>query len=411
MNRVDVQAVGLLRRPDNVPEERVFDFDLYAPPGFDQDFDEPWTRLHVAGRAHQGLLWTPRNEGHWIVTRASMVADVLTDHQHFSNRVIMVPKSTGEAHHVLPANIDVPDHAGYRRLLNNGLSPRAVQGLGDSVRSACITLIGGFASRGSCDFVKDYAERLPILVFMSLVQLPIEDAPKLKLLSDAIVHTSETMTYAEARTGFEDYLAPFIDARLGGTGTDMLSEMINGHIEGRALTREEMFKFCIQLVIAGLDTVLNMLCFVFLFLARNPEHRRYLGRQPEIIPQALEELLRRFSIISTAREVRDDVVCAGVTLKKGDMILAPTPLAGIDEDFTDGARTVDFDRRPQPHLAFGKGNHICPGARLARAEIIATIEEWLKRIPEFDVEAGAHICFGSGVVGTIGSLPLTWTVG
>jgi cytochrome P450 len=394
--------------PSNVPQERLIDFDLYAPEGIEQGFDEPWDRLREAGKSHQGLLWTPRNEGHWIVTRGSMVAEVLSDHERFSNRVIFVPKSTGEAHHMLPTNIDVPDHRHYRRLLNNGLSPRAVRNLRDPIRGACVELIEDFVADGGCDFVKQYAEQLPIRVFMSLVQLPVADAPKLKVWSDAILHTSETMSYAEARQHIEDYLTPFIDERLGKDGTDMLSEMINGQIEGRPLTREEMFKFCVQLLIAGLDTVVNMLCFAFLFLSRSPQHRQQLVEDPSRIPNAIEEIFRRFSLVCTAREVKDDIMYAGVELKRGDMVLAPTPLSGLDEELTFDPRTVDFSRRPEFHLLFGKGNHICPGAQLARAEIAITLEEWLKRIPEFSLRDDAKLVFGSGIVGTIASLPLVW---
>lgn len=408
MSQAETMTRQQLGLPTNVPKDRVFDFDLYAPAGIDQGFDEPWARLRAAGRDRQGLLWTPRNEGHWIATKGLMIAEILSDYARFSNRVIFVPKSTGEAHHLLPTNIDVPDHANYRRLLANGLSPRAVRNLRDTIRTACIDLIDGFVQRGSCDFVAEYAEKLPILVFMNLVQLPVEDAPKLKFFADAIVHTSETMSYAEARQGLENYLAPFIDARLGGAGTDMLSDMINGRIEDRALTREEMFKFCVQLLIAGLDTVVNMLSFIFVFLARSPEHRRELAQEPGKIPAALEELFRRFSIVTTAREVTGDMEYAGVRLKKGDMVLAPTPLAGADEEMFDGALTVDFSRRPRQHLLFGRGNHICPGAQLARAEIGITIEEWMKRIPEFRLDPKLPLVFGSGIVGSLAGLGLTW---
>jgi cytochrome P450 len=396
--------------PENVPADHVIDFDLYAPPGIDEGFDEPWDRLHAQGRKRNGIVWTPRNEGHWIVTTGAMVAEVLSDHERFSNRVIFVPKSTGEAHNMLPTNIDVPDHAAYRRLLNNGLSPRAVRNLRDAIRSASAGLIENFAAAGYCDFVKQYAEQLPILVFMSLVELPVEDAPLLKTWTDPILHSSETMTYAEARQGLEDYLTPFIEARLGGDGTDMLSDMINGTINGRPLTREEMFKFCVQLLIAGLDTVVNMLCFTFLFLGRNPAHCAELANDPSKIPFAIEEMFRRFSLVCTAREVKSDIDYAGVVLKKGDMVLAPTPVASIDEAMFADTRKVDFSKKPQQHLLFGKGNHICPGAQLARAEIAITLEEWLRRIPRFSLREGAELKFGSGIVGTIASLPLIWDV-
>lgn len=395
-------------RPDNVPGDRVIDYDLYALSGNGLSFDGPWERLHLAGRDHQGLLWTPHNEGHWIATSGKVVAEVLSDQELFSNRVTFVPKSTGEAHHMLPTNIDIPDHRSYRRLLNNGLSPRAVRNLHATMRETCIELIDGFIADGRCDFMTQYAEHLPIRVFMGLVQLPVADAPKLKGWSDAIVRSSEAADYSATRRALEDYLKPVIDARLGAGGTDMLSEIVNGQIDGRPLTWEEMLKFSIQLLIGGLDTVVNQLGFLFLFLARNPEHRRQLVDNPALIPNAVEEMVRRFSIACTSREVKKDADYAGVQLKRGDMVLAATPVAGFDEDFIDSPRAVDFSRRLDFQIGFGKGNHICPGANLARAELSITIAEWLKKIPDFSLAEGAELKFGGGVVTTVANLPLVW---
>lgn len=397
-------------RPSNVPHDRVIDYDLYALSGDGQSFDGPWERLHLAGRDHQGLLWTPHNEGHWIATNGKVVADVLSNQDIFSNRVTFVPKSTGEAHHMLPTNIDVPDHRSYRRLVNNGLSPRAVRNLHGTMRETSIALIDSFIADGRCNFMTQYAEHLPIRVFMDLVQLPVADAPKLKGWSDAIVRASEAVDYSATRQALEAYLKPVIDGRLGTGSTDLLSEIVNGEIDGRSLTLEERLKFSIQLLIGGLDTVVNQLGFLFLFLARNPEHRRQLVADPSLIPNAVEEMVRRFSIACTSREVKKDADYAGVHLKRGDMVLAATPVAGFDEDLTRDPRTVDFSRRLDFQIGFGKGNHICPGANLARAELSITVAEWLRKIPDFSLAKGADLVFGGGVVTTVANLPLVWDV-
>ncbi|WP_221794101.1 cytochrome P450 [Aquisediminimonas sediminicola] len=401
-------GAGRIDRPANVPDDRVIDFNLYQLSGNGQNFDEPWARLYEAGRDHLGLLWTPHNEGHWIAANGKLVADVLSNAEYFSNRVTFVPKSTGEAHHMLPTNVDVPEHRNYRRLLNNGLSPRAVRNLHGTIREICGELIETFIADGRCDFMTQYAAHLPIRAFMGLVQLPIADAPMLKACSDAIVRASDGTSYAATRKQLEDYLRPFIEARLGKDGDDMLSDIINGKIDGRALTWDEMFKFCIQILIGGLDTVINQLGFMFLFLARNPEHRRQLVENPSLIPGAVEEIVRRYSIANTSREVRTDCEYAGVQLKRGDMVLAATPVVGFDEAFTDHARSVDFSRRSDFQVGFGKGNHICPGANLARAELSITLEEWLKRIPDFSLANDDDLVFGGGVVITVASLPLVW---
>ena len=405
---------GGLALPDNVPPECVVDFDLYNLEGTEIDFDEPWRRLRDAARrcygdGPPGLMWTPRNEGHWIAIRGSAAAEVLEDYERFSNTVIFVPKTVGIQHHMLPTNIDVPEHQHYRRLINPGMSPRAVRGLTQTIRELSISLIESFENKGECDFARDYASQLPIALFMRLVDLPVEDADKMKHWANQILHGDGEMNYAEARGHFESYLNTFIEQRLKAPGDDMLSQIIHGDIQGRPLTREEMLKFCTQLMIAGLDTVINLLNFIFVFLARSPEHRRQLAQNPSMIPRAQEELFRRFSIVSTARVVQQDMDYGGVRLKQGDMVLAPTPFIGTDEELYPDPFTVDFSRKPTfPHAVFGRGAHICAGANLARAEIAITLEEWLKRIPEFEMVPGTQIAFTGGIVGTIDSMPLRW---
>lgn len=400
--------------PDNVPPECVVDFDLYNLEGTDISFDEPWLRLREAaekvyGSGQTGLLWTPRNEGHWIAIRGTSAAEVLEDHTRFSNTIIFVPKSVGIQHHMLPTNIDVPNHRDYRRLINPGMSPRSVRDLRDTIRALSISLIGSFEKEGHCDFARDYASQFPITIFMSLVDLPLEDAPRMRHWADQILHADGEMSYAEARAHFEAYLNPFIDARLERPGDDMLSQVINGDIQGRALTREEMLKFCMQLMLAGLDTVINLLNFIFLFLAQNPAHRRQLASDPSMIPRAQEELFRRFSIVSTARVVQYDMEFDGAMLKQGDMVLAPTPFIATDAELYENPYEVNFARRMQfAQPVFGRGPHICAGANLARAEIAITLEEWLKRIPEFELAPDTRITFNGGIVGTIDSLPLRW---
>jgi cytochrome P450 len=101
---------------------------------------------------------------------------------------------------------------------------------------------------------------------------------------------------------------------------------------------------------------------------------------------------------------------AGVSLKQGDMISTPTPLAGIDERANECPMKVDFHRGNGQHATFGNGPHVCPGANLARNEVRITLEEWLKRIPEFQVAPGQSVQFTGGIAGTVDALPLVWDV-
>lgn len=393
-------------RPDNVPADRVVDFDLYNPPGVEAGFHEAWQRLHAPGVPN--LVWTPHNGGHWMATRGEMLAEVFSDYERFSCRVMLVPKSVGEQHQMLPVVLDPPENRPFRLLLNKSLSPKTVTGMEGRIRTLATNLIDGFIGSGRCDFITDYAEALPVGIFMSLVDLPQADVGLIKQWTNQIVHPDGTMTYEEAKRHIYEYLGPVINARLGGDGTDMLSVIINGTIRGRALTREEMLSLSMQMLLGGLDTVVNFLGFAMLFLARNPEHREQLIRDPSLIGAAVDELLRRFPVVSLAREVRNDIVYDGVQLKGGDMIAIPSPLSGTDERLNPRPLEVDFHRTSSEHVTFGKGAHFCPGAHLARTEIRITLEEWLTRIPAFSVAPEAVISFRGGLVGVVNALPLVW---
>jgi camphor 5-monooxygenase len=402
-----MDRVSDITRPAHVPASRLIDFDIYQPllPG--KDFHESWKALQDS--ALPDVVWTPRNGGHWMVLRGRLVSEVLSDYARFSNHTVLVPKETaGEAYRLIPLSLDPPAHAPFRNLLGNGLSPKAVSSVEAAIRELTVSLIEGFRQRGACNFTHDFAEQLPIRIFMQIVALPTEDMPRLKYLADQFTRPDGTMEFKDVRTNFHAYIAPIIAERRGKDGTDMLSQMINGKVHDRALTDEEAANLCIQVLVGGLDTVVNFMGFVMLFLARDAAARRVLAAHPERIRVAINELARRFPLVTVARELRDDVEYEGVALKKGEMIVAPTILHGLDSDENASPMTVDFDRAEARHSTFGNGSHVCPGAHLARTETRILLEEWLARIPEFAIQPGFEISYTGGIVGSVNAVPLVW---
>jgi cytochrome P450 len=393
-------------RPAHVPAERVVDFDIYRPPGVETDFHASWQRLQAPGLAD--IVWTPHNGGHWIAVRGAVIRDIFANHDKFSSRVILVPKAVGELHNMIPTTVDPPLHQRYRTLLNDSLAPRAVGKLEAQIRATASSLIDAVAGEGHCDFTSAYAEIFPLRIFMSLVDLPNGDIPMLKHWADQTVRPDGSMPFEVAKQNICDYLEPYIEARTGGEGVDLISRMINRPIEGRALSREEALNLTSQVMIAGLDTVVNFLGFAFMFMAKNRSHRERLAADRALIPAAVEELLRRFPIVTIAREVKHTLEYHGVRLAQGEMIVVPTPLVGTDERLNERPLEVDFDRPTAQHATFGHGRHMCPGAHLARLELRITIEEWLARIPEFEIAPGAQLRFSGGIVGVVAELPLVW---
>jgi len=391
-------------RPAHVAMDQVVDFDIYDPPGVAEDYHLAWRALQRPDGP--SLLWTPRNGGHWIVVRGEPMMTVWSDHENFSSQIQMVPKADAERNRLLPSYLDPPRYGPYRKIVEQALSPRRMMNMEGSVRQRCIALIESFA-KGRCDFVKQYAEQLPIGVFMSMCDLPMEDAPTLKLWTDRMLSPDGTPREEVVRF-FADYLGPVIDERRAQPGDDVISALANGRIGAEPVSRDEALQICSNVLFAGLDTVVNFLSFVMRFLATNPEHRAQLANNRRQIPRAVEEFVRRFPIVTQARMAMRDMEFAGATIREGEVIVIPSALHGLDDMQNDCPLEVDFDRRNRQHSTFGAGAHSCVGLLLAKMEVRATLEEWFARIPDFTIEPGREVICASGMVGKVIELPLAW---
>lgn len=178
----------------------------------------------------------------------------------------------------------------------------------------------------------------------------------------------------------------------------------------RPITHSEVLGECSNALFGGLDTVAGTMGFFARFLAENPAHRQQLIDDPALIPDAIEELMRRFSIPLISRRVTQDLELDGVQMKAGDLVILETCLHGLDERAWLEPMTVDFKRCPRDHMAFGSGIHKCPGANLARSELVIFLEEWLRRIPNFSIKPGDKAMTACGAVMGMLRLPLVWPV-
>jgi cytochrome P450 len=392
--------------PAHVPAERVRDIDLYNLPGASEDVHLAWKRVQDE---NPDVFYTPRYGGYWVVTRAELLDAIWPDHEHYSSRFISIPRIEN-APPQLPIEADPPTHQYFRAPLNVALSPRAVQALSERARALAIELIERLKPTGRCEFVQEFAGHLPMEIFLSIVDLPSSDRDWLIARTEVMTRGGDAAGKQRATEEIFGYLQRWVEERRSGSAADLISRIAHVQVGDRPISHEEVLSECALVLFGGLDTVAGTMSFIARFLATHPQHRQQLVDDPSLIPQAIEELLRRHSIPTLARVVTKDVIVDGVTLRAGDHVQMTACLHGLDERAWPEPLKVDFARRPTDHMAFGRGVHKCPGSNLARSEIRVFLEEWLRRIPDFGIEPGAQVVTAAGAVMGVLRLPLSWPV-
>ena len=391
--------------PAHVAPDRVVDHDVFQVDAPDGDFAGAIVRLRASGLPR--LFWTPRNGGHWVALSSADITHILEHPEVFSSAAMRVPKEANPEPPMMPLMVDPPDHVLYRRLIAPAMTPAAVRSLETKARQFAITLIDALEPQGECEFIADFAQQMPIAVFMGMLDLPACDRPLIMAIVDRIVRPDVPVDRMAGFAELAAYMAGKLAERRAQPGGDMLSHLVTARIHGELLTEAELTGVTTVLMLAGLDTVAGMLSFIVCFLADSPGHRAQLRNQPELMTKAVEEFLRRMAMVNLTREVRQAVRIDGVDMKAGDLVVVPTALCNFPEDGQDWL-SVDFARSRPAHATFGAGPHYCIGSMLARAEIRVFLEEWLHRIPDFAIAPGAAIGVKVGAAAMIPCLPLVW---
>jgi cytochrome P450 len=300
--------------------------------------------------------------------------------------------------------VDPPRHTAYRRLLNPRFVPREIEKLEPEVRRLVRRLLDSFADRGECDFHEEFSTPLPSGIFLALMGLPADDLPQfLKWRDDTIrpdVPPGDFEAAEELRrqTGaaINDYFRGAISRRREHPDGSLLSDIVDGTVEGQPLTETELLGMSHLLLLGGLDTVTATLDCIVAFLAEHPAERRRLTVDEDVIPSAVEELLRWASPVQVLpRLVAQEIEVGGVVLEEGDRVTLVLGAANCDPaTFDEG---WDLTRSPNRHLAFGAGNHLCLGAHLARLELRVSLEEFHRRIPDYRIADDAKLSFSPGI--------------
>ncbi|WP_240809636.1 cytochrome P450 [Actinomadura sp. WMMA1423] len=380
------------------------DFDPFAGP---RPAGAAHARMDELREAHPAFRSTA-GPGFWVLTRYDDILAAFQDPETFSSRAIAVIDPE-PSHRWIPVMLDPPLHTTWRRLLRPFFTPVAAAVLRDRITRHCAALIDGFASRGACDLVTDFARLYPTAIFLELVGLPIERLEEFLGWERAILHSRpSTGGRPEAMAALTACLTELIRDRRARPCEDLVSAAIRFTVDGRPVTDDELLQLCVLLFLAGLDTVAAQLSYTFWHLAGDDALRARLAGDPDVIPDAVEEFLRVYAPVLPARKLTRDVETHGCPMRAGDMVMLPTAMAARDPRAVPAASAVDVDRPPARHMAFGAGPHRCLGSHLARLELQIALREWHARIPDYRIAPGARPVEHASLVLGLDTLPLTW---
>ncbi|MDE2563033.1 MAG: cytochrome P450 [Sphingomonadales bacterium] len=343
----------------------------------------------------------------WVVRRFEDVSAIYKDNVNFLNMGFApFAMLTGENWHLVPAEMDPPSHSRYRSMIFPLFTPKAVRSLEDKVATYANLFIDRFKDRGQCEFMSEFAFEFPIKVILELIGLPQDMAGQFMAWETDLLHGHDLETIGAATREVVAYLRGEIEERKRKPREDLLTFGVNAEVDGVKMSDDEVLGFAFNLFIGGLDTVSTNLGLQFWHLATHPEDQARLRADPELIPDAIEEMLRGYAAVSTFRTVANKVEVKGVTMMPGDKVIMCTTLAGRDPAEWDQATEIRLDRKPQ-HVSFATGPHLCLGLHLARRELNFAITRFLAEIPQFRLAPGKDVEFHLGMIQPL-ELPLVW---
>ena len=395
--------------PGHVPADRVFAWMQESNP--EMPF-RPWSEYERLQTLAPNVFWSPESrdgKGSWLVKSYELCREVLQEHTRFTTTFDYSPGNAWPRR-LIPVELDPPDHQKYRSLLTPLFAPAAIDRLESGILATTTRLIDDIINHGRCDFVSQFANLLPSTVFMQLLGIPPSEHQRCLGWVDTFFHGGQAEERERVGIDIQEYLIGHIEEKRTNPGDDVISQLVFATVKGEPIEADYVQDMCFMLFIAGLDTVTAGLGHMFRYLGEHPKERRQLTDQPDLIPDAVEELLRWNSFVNVPRTVRVDTELDGVTMKKGDHILVLLTLADRDFDTFEEPHEVKFHRTPNPHLAFSAGVHRCVGSHLARREIRVALEQWLARIPDFRVRLDEQIRHNPRSFFSIERLPLEWAI-
>ncbi|MBB5422542.1 cytochrome P450/ferredoxin-NADP reductase [Paraburkholderia sp. JPY158] len=349
------------------------------------------TEIHAQLREKCPVAWSERFGGFYALTRYEDVTRAAQDYETFTSaQKTPIPEATGpDRPPRAPAEVDPPIHGDFRDLLNRFFTPDRIRLLEPVIRRAARDLLGRCISIGETDAVESFTFFMPIQVQCIFLGISVEDAHTIKTIINRIIDAGaagDVAVHKEANDQIYAYIDGVINARRKTPydSNDVISSLLNETVGGRKLTQEDVAGTIRLFLQAGHGTTTNALGSIIRHLASTPEDQKRLRNEPKLIPQAIEEILRAWTPVRlVGRRTTCDVEIEGTIIPKGSKVGLMVSAANRDGAKFADADTVDFDRKPNPHIAFGYGVHRCIGASLARAQLRVAVEELLSMTDDF----------------------------
>lgn len=353
--------------------------------------------------------------GTWLPTRHEDISAIAHDTENFTSRGVIVsvfaPEIPAPVGYAPPITSDPPFHQVARGLLLPAFAPKAIRPLEAPTRAFCAQLIDqiliDLPSSGVVDAAEQYAQHIPVRVIAHMLGVPAEDGDRFRGFIHRILEMAgQNDEPVSAEDTMVHYIFSQIEKRRGGPSDDLIGFLLQAEIDGVPLTDEHIVGTIALILLAGIDTTWSAIGAGIWYLAQHPEECARLIAHPELMPFAVEEMLRAFAPVTMARKVSQDVELGGKQLHEGDWVLLPFPSANRDPEFFENPNEVILDREKNRHAAFGLGIHRCLGSNLARMELTVALKEWLARVPRFELADPEAVLWSTGQVRGPRKLPI-----
>ncbi|MFD5016574.1 cytochrome P450 family protein [Streptomyces chartreusis] len=354
-----------------------------------------YERMREAGPVHRVLF--PSGVRAWLVTGYDAAHAALNDDRLGKNhdrgndgwreRASIMPEPQHSQLQVHLLHQDPPKHTHMRRLVTDAFTPRRVEALTPRFQELADTLVDALPEHGPADLVAGFAAHFPFRVLAEVIGLPQELAGRFdrdwgKVVQPVGPADPGRPRYEARLHGLQSYIAEVVAHKREHGDGDLLGRLVAARDQGE-LSQEELDSIIFQLLVAGQEPVTNQITTALIALFRHPEQLARLRDDPALMPRAVEELLRHDSAfeLTTWRFFDRDSDLHGTEVPAGDSVIVSLCAANRDPRRFPDPDTLDLDRSPNLHLAFGHGIHFCPGAALARAELRVALGTLLARLP------------------------------